>query len=50
MISIRKLSTGKDEYIRCIVQNDIFEELDRKPLTIEDIYADISQDYYIEDL
>ena len=50
MISIRKLYIGLDERTRCNIQNDIFEELDRKALTIEDIYADMSQDYFLKDL
>ena len=28
------------------VQNQIFADLNRRPLTIEDTYMDMSQDYY----
>ncbi len=49
-LSIRNLYTGKDEILRCNIQNDIFAQLDRKPLTIDDIYADMAQDYFIQDL
>ena len=46
---IRNFVAGKDEGLRCDVQNQIFADLNRRPLTIEDIYMDMSQDYYIND-
>ena len=46
----RKMVNGKDETLRCDIQNDIFEQWNRLPLTTEDIYADMAQDYYINDL
>ena len=49
-VSIRALSVGKDEILRCSIQNNIFSQLDRKPLTIDDIYADMVQDYFLKDL
>ena len=49
-ISIRNLYPGKDEVLRCNIQNDIFAQLDRKPLNVDDIYADMAQDYFIQDL
>lgn len=46
----RIFDPGKDEILRCDIQNDIFEQLNRIPLTTEDIYADMAQDYYINEL
>lgn len=48
-IIFKKFKIGEDEKIRCEIQNDIFSEWNRVPLTIEDIYNDINQDYYIND-
>ncbi|MEY8000000.1 GNAT family N-acetyltransferase [Clostridium sp. Mt-5] len=42
------LRKGKDEEKRCEIQNKIFEEDDRVPLTLEDIFFDEIQDYYFE--
>lgn len=39
-----------DEKLRCELQNNIFYDEERIPLTINDIYYDEEQDYYIEDL
>lgn len=49
-ISFDLFTLGSDEENRCQIQNDIFGECNRLPLTIEDIYNDINQDYYINDL
>ncbi len=49
-VSIRNFYIGKDETLRCKIQNDIFAQLDRKPLTVDDIYADMTQDYFIQEL
>ena len=40
----------KDASTRCNMQNSIFKEENRVPLTIEDIHYDARQDYYIADL
>ena len=47
---IRKLQIGKDEILRCNIQNDIFAQWNRRPLSLDDIQADMSQDYFLEDL
>ncbi|MFA9397159.1 MAG: GNAT family N-acetyltransferase [Clostridiaceae bacterium] len=47
-IWIRTLIKGKDEAIRCRIQNEIFDNKNRIPLTINDIYFDEIQDYCIE--
>lgn len=49
-IKFKTFSIGEDEKIRCNLQNDIFSEWNRVPLTVEDIYNDLNQDYYINDL
>jgi ribosomal protein S18 acetylase RimI-like enzyme len=48
--STRKLIVGKDEELRCKIQNEIFGEWNRRPLTVEDIYTDMTQDYFLKDL
>ena len=48
--SIRKLEIGKDERLRCEIQNNIFSQGNRRPLTVDDIYADMTQDYFLKDL
>ncbi|GAA0086238.1 GNAT family N-acetyltransferase [Clostridium sp. CTA-7] len=48
--STRKLAIGKDEQLRCNIQNEIFGEWNRRPLTVEDIYTDMTQDYFLKDL
>ncbi|WP_278600698.1 GNAT family N-acetyltransferase [Clostridium tertium] len=50
LFSTRKLVIGKDEELRCNIQNDIFGEWNRRPLTVEDIYNDMTQDYFLKDL
>lgn len=50
IFSLKKLNVGKDEKLRCDIQNDIFSQLNRKPLTVDDIYADMTQDYFLKDL
>lgn len=49
-IKFKKLKKNKDEETRCKLQNNIFEEEERIPLTLNDIYYDECQDYYIEEL
>lgn len=39
----------KHEKIRCYIQNEIFKSNSRIPLTVEDIYFDESQKYYMAD-
>lgn len=47
--SYRKCIKGMDEGLRCTLQNDIFDKWNRIPLTIHDIYADMAQDYYLDE-
>ncbi|MBP1744605.1 MAG: acetyltransferase [Firmicutes bacterium] len=39
---------GKDEGLRCCIQNDIFNDSSRVPLTLNDIFFDVSREYYLE--
>lgn len=48
-IEFYHFQADEDEELRCHVQNEIFFEKSRVPLTIEDIYDEEDQDYYIED-
>lgn len=48
-INFQAFIQGKHELIRCEIQNEVFKNKDRIPLTIDDIYFDETQDYYLED-
>lgn len=48
-IHFQRVTIGKDEKLRCALQNQIFNSKDRIPLKIDDIYYDEIQDYYCED-
>lgn len=48
-ICFKKFISGKDEALRCFLQNTIFNSKNRLPLTIKDIYYDEIQDYYCKD-
>lgn len=50
VITFKTFKLGADEKLRCNIQNDIFSDWNRIPLTIDDVYNDINQDYYINDL
>jgi ribosomal protein S18 acetylase RimI-like enzyme len=39
---------GKDEGLRCFIQNDIFHDTSRVPLTLDDIFFDVSRRYFLE--
>ena len=39
---------NKHEGIRCDIQNEIFKNKNRTPLSIEDIYGDEFQEYYLD--
>lgn len=45
-ISYKRVILGKDEDLRCEIQNKIFNNKNRIPLTIDDIYYDELQKYY----
>jgi Acetyltransferases len=45
-VSFRRVILGKDEDLRCEIQNKIFNNKNRIPLNIDDIYYDELQKYY----
>lgn len=49
-ITFNKFKIGKDENLRCTLQNDIFHDKMRVEIEVSDIESDIKQDYYIDDL
>lgn len=50
IIDFRKFVIGKDEKIRCDLQNAIFQDKMRVEIEVVDIENDIKQEYYIEEL
>lgn len=44
-----KFKKGKHERLRCDLQNEIFSNSQREPLTVQDIYLDEMQEYYVND-
>lgn len=48
-ISFSVYNSRNDAQIRCFIQNSIFKDDSRIPLTIEDIHFDEKQDYYLKD-
>ncbi|MGL5085244.1 MAG: GNAT family N-acetyltransferase [Clostridium sp.] len=49
-VTFKTFEINNDEKLRCKIQNEIFSDWNRTPLSVEDVYSDISQDYYINDL
>lgn len=39
---------GKDEELRCKIQNSVFNEKNRIPLSVQDVYCEEEEDYYIK--
>ncbi|SHE92456.1 GNAT family N-acetyltransferase [Clostridium fallax] len=48
-LDISTFVKGKDETLRCDLQNEIFNDPSRIPLNKEDIILDQKQDYYLKD-
>jgi GNAT superfamily N-acetyltransferase len=48
-ITLEPFIKGKHESIRCDLQNSIFMNTSREPLTLEDIYFDEQQEYFIDE-
>ncbi|MDP4087663.1 MAG: GNAT family N-acetyltransferase [Bacillota bacterium] len=40
---------GRHEKLRCDIQNEIFRNSQREPLSVQDIYLDEMQEYYVND-
>ena len=49
-IAFKRFKIGKDEKLRCDLQNDIFHDKMRAEIYVSDIENDIKQEYYIDDL
>lgn len=47
-LEIKPFIPGKDENLRCRIQNEIFDNAERVPLCIEDIIYDISRSHYVQ--
>lgn len=47
-LSFEVLERGKHERVRCDIQNEVFKNDARMPLTVDDIYFDEIQKYYFE--
>ena len=41
---------NKHSKLRCVIQNKIFENENRSPLTVDDIYYDEGQDYFLDNM
>lgn len=48
--TVRQCIKGEDSYLRCALQNEIFNSKARVPLTVEDIILDEKQEYFIDEL
>lgn len=48
-VEFEALRKGKQEELRCNIQNDVFRNDDRMPLTIDDMLYDEYQSYYYEE-
>lgn len=49
VVNFEVLKKDCQEAIRCKIQNEVFENDDRIPLNIEDMYFDQAQSYYLEE-
>lgn len=49
-VSFAEYAKNKDAKIRCEIQNNIFENENRAPLSIDDIYYDEKQDYFLDNM
>lgn len=47
-ITVETVNKGSKEKVRCRIQNEVFKNFDRVPLTLHDIYYDEMQSYYYE--
>lgn len=47
--TVRHFNKKQDEKLRCEIQNSVFNDKDRLPLSIGDIFAEEDEEYYIGD-
>lgn len=50
IIEFKKFDIEKDTILRCTIQNEIFSNSERIPISTDDIISDTKQDYFIPDL
>lgn len=48
-IKVEALAKFKEEEIRCYIQNEVFHKEGRIPISVDDIYYDETQNYYVDD-
>lgn len=48
-IKVEMLVKSKEEEIRCYIQNEVFHKDGRIPISVDDIYYDETQNYYVDD-
>lgn len=48
-IKVEMLVKSKEEEIRCYIQNEVFHKDGRIPISVDDIYYDETQNYYVND-
>lgn len=46
---IRHFKKKKDEKLRCDIQNSVFNDEHRLPLTVGDVYIEEDEDYYVDE-
>ena len=49
-VSFRQFIKGKDDRLRCDIQNEVFYETDRIPLSPRDIAYEYNKNFFIEDM
>ena len=49
-VSFQKVDIKNEALLRCEIQNNVFRNIDRVPIEVEDIENDFKQESYIEDL
>jgi len=47
-VLFRHFRERKDEELRCMIQNSVFDEKNRIPLSVQDIYCEEEDEYYIK--
>lgn len=48
-VKVEALAKFKEEEVRCCIQNEVFHKDGRIPISVDDIYYDETQDYYVDD-
>ena len=46
-VMFKHFQEGQDEKLRCAIQNSVFNEKNRIPLSVEDVFREEEEDYYI---